>query len=168
MTEPESSPPLRGRGQGEGGVSPALTGPRFSTADIRLPHPHPPAPSPQGGGGGIEKSDRAGASAKRLRRTPTLAERLLWAELRKHRGTGFHFRRQAPIGRYIPDFVCHSAKLIVEFDGGVHQFTADRDAARDQWLTARGFHVLRFDNGAVIQDLTGVLQSIDYHLKKKT
>jgi very-short-patch-repair endonuclease len=102
-----------------------------------------------------------------LRRAPTLAEKRLWAELRKLRERGFHFRRQAPIGRYIPDFVCHSAKLIVELDGGVHRFTEEQDAARDAWLVGRGFHVLRFDNGAVIQDLTGVLQSIDRHLHKK-
>jgi very-short-patch-repair endonuclease len=27
---------------------------------------------------------------------------------------GLHFRRQAPVGRYFPDFVCHRSKLIVE------------------------------------------------------
>jgi very-short-patch-repair endonuclease len=46
------------------------------------------------------------------------AERWIWQILRSHQMQGYKFRRQEPIGRYIADFVCHEARLIVEIDGG--------------------------------------------------
>jgi len=44
----------------------------------------------------------------------------LWVKLRELKALGFHFRKQAPIGRYIVDFVSFSAQLVVELDGGQH------------------------------------------------
>ena len=58
----------------------------------------------------------ANETARRLRRDMTVDERKLWNELRDLRRIGFHFRRQAPIGRYIVDFVCFSRRLVVEVD----------------------------------------------------
>jgi hypothetical protein len=64
----------------------------------------------------------------------TEAERRLWQILRSHQMKGYKFRRQMPIGRYIADFVCHEARLIVEIDGGQH----DRSSPRPRfWCTAR-------------------------------
>ena len=48
----------------------------------------------------------ANRTARRLRKTMTEAERRLWQRLRDRRIDGFKFRRQAPIGRYVVDFVC--------------------------------------------------------------
>ena len=63
--------------------------------------------------------------AKRLRTDSTDAERLLWSRLRAHRLLGWKFKRQQPMGRYIVDFVCFDAKLVVELDGGQHADAVD-------------------------------------------
>jgi very-short-patch-repair endonuclease len=44
----------------------------------------------------------------------------MWSKLRNRRFLGLKFKRQVPIGRFIADFVCLDAKLIVEIDGGQH------------------------------------------------
>ena len=90
--------------------------------------------------------------AKELRRIPTRAEALLWAELRARRLNGAKFRRQVAVGPYVADFVCFEARLIVELDGPVHE-GADRrvaDTRRDGWLRAQGFRVLRFHNDLIL------------------
>ncbi len=154
MTRPQiSSPPLRGRGQGEGGVG-------STPANVALAPP-PPAPPRKGEGGAIHTSTCSDAMAKRLRRTPTFTEKPIWRDLRKLRVlNGLHFRRQASLGPYVVDFVCHSAKLVVEADGGVHVLTGERDVARDAWLIARGYRVLRISNGEVAQNIDGVVRRI--------
>ena len=53
-----------------------------------------------------------------LRRAETEAERRLWHRLRDRRLAGFKFVRQERIGRYVADFCCREARLIVEVDGG--------------------------------------------------
>jgi very-short-patch-repair endonuclease len=100
--------------------------------------------------------------AKHLRRAMTRAETLLWRYLKAHRLDGLAFRRQAPMGRYVVDFVCHSAHLIVELDGETHDFDArqQHDAVRDAWLASRGYLILRFTNEQVLSALEGVLTVI--------
>ncbi len=100
--------------------------------------------------------------ARALRKDMTLAERIVWRELRAHRLSGAGFRRQAPIGRYIVDFVSHAAMLIVEIDGGQHFEDAHerRDAVRDAYLSAKGYRVLRFNNHDVMTNREGVLAVI--------
>ncbi len=73
-----------------------------------------------------------------------------------------HFRRQHPIGRYVVDFYCSSARLIVELDGPHHDdlIAADRDQARTKWLNEQGFRVLRFRNAEVRGDIERVVQTI--------
>ena len=56
--------------------------------------------------------------ARSLRRGQTNAERRLWARLRNRQVSGFKFRRQLPLDRYVADFACVEARLIVELDGG--------------------------------------------------
>jgi len=109
--------------------------------------------------GALHKSDRAQAGAKRMRRALTYPERRLWKLLRE---TDLHFRRQAPFGPYIVDFVCHRHRLIVELDGGVHNLpeVSHRDAERELWLTGRGYRVMRFPNEQAVSDATGVVQMI--------
>ena len=109
--------------------------------------------------GAIHKTDRADRAARRMRRTPTYTEQRLWKALRT---TQLHFRRQAPFGPYIADFVCHEHRLIVELDGGIHNLpaVAARDIQRDAWLTGRGYRVMRFTNEEVAADIDGVVQMI--------
>ena len=58
--------------------------------------------------------------ARTMRGGMTPEEKNLWERLRKNRLDGFRFRRQRPIGRYVVDFYCAEAGLIVELDGGSH------------------------------------------------
>ena len=88
----------------------------------------------------------------------TDAERKLWRALRS-RSIGPKFRRQAPLGSYVVDFVCFESKLIVEVDGGQHAVST-KDVARDQYFAERGYRVLRFWNNDVLTNLEGVLSAI--------
>ena len=75
---------------------------------------------------------------------------------------GFRFRRQVPIGKFIVDFACLDAKLIIEIDGGQHNEPShkQKDAERTGWLESEGYQVLRFWNNEVFENLDGVLQTI--------
>ena len=98
--------------------------------------------------------------ARQLRTHMTDAETRLWHALRGKQMEGQKFRRQQTLGAYIVDFVSLDAKLIVELDGGQHAEATDYDAKRDAWLTSEGFHVLRFWNNDVMENLEGVLMNI--------
>jgi len=102
----------------------------------------------------------ASGNARRLRNNPTEAERQLWGFLRGKQIGGFRFRRQAPIGPFIADFVCFSEKLVIELDGGHHALQSGKDEARSRWLEARGFRVLRFWNNDVLGNADGVVETI--------
>ena len=94
--------------------------------------------------------------AKGLRQQTTDAEARLWYVLRRKHMLGFKFRRQHPIGRYVTDFACPDAKLIIELDGGQHAEQVARDAARTRELEAHGYTVLRFWNNEVLANFDGV------------
>ena len=97
----------------------------------------------------------------------TAQEVKLWGHLRAWRKQGFHFRRQAPRDGYIVDFVCLRNRLIIEVDGGQHNFDAHvrRDPQRDGRLAREGFRVLRFWNNEIDRNLEGVLTLIDEALR---
>jgi very-short-patch-repair endonuclease len=99
-------------------------------------------------------------AARRLRRNQTDAERILWFRLRDRRLAGWKFRRQFPIDRFVADFFCSGAHLIVELDGGQHAVRTVADAERTKALEAMGYLVLRFWNNDVMQNIDGVLEEI--------
>ncbi len=107
-------------------------------------------------------SERQLARAKQLRQTMTRAETLLWRYIKAHRIGDLGFRRQVPIGPYIADFACHSARLIVELDGESHDFASRRkqDEKRDAWFASQGYAVVRFTNDQALANLEGVVQVI--------
>jgi very-short-patch-repair endonuclease len=86
------------------------------------------------------------------------AEKQLWFRLRRKKMAGFRFRRQVPIGSYIADFACLSARLIIEIDGRRHSKQDGHflDEKRTEWLEARGYQVLRFWNSDVLSDIDRV------------
>ncbi len=98
------------------------------------------------------------ARARGLRMELTNAERIVWSLVRAHRLNGVGFRRQTPIGPYIVDFVSHSARLVIELDGGQHYEAMQKvkDALRDRFLRSKGFRVLRFSNHDVMTNREGV------------
>ena len=99
------------------------------------------------------------ANARRLRNEATPQERRLWGKLREvNRMLGTHFRRQAPIGRYIVDFADYGRRLVIEVDGGQHG--GARDVVRDAWLAGQGFVVLRFWNNEVDGNIEGVMRVV--------
>ena len=104
------------------------------------------------------------AFARDLRTHSTEAENRLWYFLRDRRFTDAKFRRQVPIGPYVVDFLCLSAALVVELDGGQHSERVDHDEARTRFLEARGFRVVRFWNDEVMGNTEGVLSVIARYL----
>jgi very-short-patch-repair endonuclease len=110
--------------------------------------------------GAIHTSERSDRAARRLRNELTYAERLLWLALRTL--DGFRFRRQAPMGAYVVDFVCHHSRLIIEVDGGVHEMDAisQREVERDLWLAERGYRVLRLTNREVLSNVDAAVRRI--------
>jgi very-short-patch-repair endonuclease len=91
----------------------------------------------------------------------TPAEAKVWQAVR-NRQIGFKIRRQHPIGRFIADFYCAEAMLVIEIDGDVHADPdqAAYDEARTGWLEERGYRVLRFQAREVDKDLGAVVQAI--------
>src|SRR6202051_1117463 len=102
------------------------------------------------------------AAAKRLRANTTPHERTLWRALKELPVDDTHFRRQAPIGPYVVDFLCPAAHLVIELDGGHHNEdeTAKRDRVRQRWLEQEGYRVVRFWNSEITSDLHAVLERI--------
>jgi very-short-patch-repair endonuclease len=98
--------------------------------------------------------------ARQLREQPTRAEDILWARLRGSRFHGAKFKRQVPFDRYVADFYCHAAKLVVEIDGRQHEWVAGYDEGRTEVLERMGLRVIRFQNDEVCGDLESVLERI--------
>ena len=99
-----------------------------------------------------------------LRRDATDAERRLWSALRDRRLSGYRFRRQFPIGPFIVDFACTHCRLIVEVDRSQHA-DSETDRKRTAFLETEGWRVLRFWNGDVVSNLSGVLERIRQELE---
>jgi very-short-patch-repair endonuclease len=101
------------------------------------------------------------ARAQALRRNSTGVEQRLWDRLRTKQ-LGVKFRRQHPIGPYIADFACCSAKLVVELDGDTH--IEAYDARRDQWMEGNGWRVMRIVLQEMDEDIEGVVDTIRLEL----
>jgi very-short-patch-repair endonuclease len=97
--------------------------------------------------------------ARSMRSSPTEAEARLWQRLRRGR-LGVRFRRQVVIGRFIVDFFCPSAGLVVEVDGPIHEGRREIDQERDEALRATGVRVMRVTNEDVLGDLDSVVRAI--------
>jgi len=113
-----------------------------------------------------ERPPLATLRARGMRRAATDAERKLWLLLRDRRLGGAKFRRQAPVGPYIADFVCLRLKLIVEADGGQH-VESIADASRDRWLAREGYVVLRYSNLDILKNSEGVLADLYNRIEQR-
>ncbi|HUA80869.1 MAG TPA: DUF559 domain-containing protein [Dyella sp.] len=98
--------------------------------------------------------------ARALRHTATDAERHLWRHPRRENLKGHTFRRQYPIAGYIADFVCISAGLVIELDGGQHTYTHEYDVKRTRTIESYGYRVLRFWNDDVLLRMESVQEEI--------
>jgi very-short-patch-repair endonuclease len=141
---------------------------RLPPIDRRMFDNLSPPPRGEVGMRSIPGGGRTLAQTLRVHATP--AERLLWFSLRLLKKRGYHFRRQAPMQRYVLDFVCHRAKLVIELDGAQHGELdrARHDAKRTAFLHAQGYRVLRFWNDDVLQNCNGVMGAILRELEAPT
>lgn len=71
-----------------------------------------------------------------------------------------------PLGRYISDFFCHEARLIIEIDGGQHDASAPQEAERSRFLQGEGYRILRFWNNEVLSNLESVYARIVDDLRR--
>ena len=99
--------------------------------------------------------------SRELRKSGTLAEVLLWKELKGKKLKGCRFLRQKPIEGFIVDFFCPTFKLVIEIDGVSHDSKMERDEEREKSLERIGFSVLRFTEGDVRNNLDGVVRIIE-------
>ena len=76
--------------------------------------------------------------ARLMRTNLTPAENILWQRLRRKQVGDLRFRRQHPIGRFIVDFYCAEARLVIEVDGEIHDEPGhtEYDEERQRFLQA--------------------------------
>ena len=100
-------------------------------------------------------------SAKRLRRSMSPPEALLWQFLRRS-PAGIKFRRQYAIGPYVADFYCPSTRLVIEIDGQIHNFQsqAEHDLRRDEAIKEFGVQVHRIAAADVMRNAASVAGAI--------
>jgi len=97
----------------------------------------------------------------------TKEERHLWYDYL--RGYPVRVMRQRPIDRYIVDFYCARAKLVIELDGGQHFSEEEQayDSKRDSVLSGYGLSVLRISNHEVMRNFRGVCEYIDREIQRR-
>jgi len=125
-----------------------------------------PTPNPSLKGRGIHTADKAWYGllkecAEENRNKPTEAESLLWEALRG-KGIDEKFRRQHIIDDFIVDFFCADKGLIIEVDGGYHNYPPQMkaDKERTEVLSKLGYIEIRFTNEEILYDIDSVLQKI--------
>ena len=84
--------------------------------------------------------------SRNLRNHSTLAEVLLWNELKAGKIKGYKFNRQKPLLKYIVDFYCKKLNLIIEIDGETHIGKEQEDRERQEKLEGLGLSFLRFED----------------------
>jgi very-short-patch-repair endonuclease len=99
--------------------------------------------------------------SRQLRNDLTPAEQFLWSKM-KRKQLGCWFYRQKPVGIYIADFYCPSAKLVIETDGGQHMHgkILEYDKARNEYISGIGLRILRFTNRQVLTNIGEVIKRI--------
>ena len=108
--------------------------------------------------------DKVMAHAKKMRANPTEAERHLWIHLAARTFLGLRFNRQFVISHigidqkrhfHIVDFYCHEKKLLIEVDGKYHESDLQEiyDKIRTESLQQMGFHLIRFTNFDVLNNI---------------
>ena len=115
----------------------------------------------------IPKDNNQLENARRLRREMTPHERKLWyLFLRKY---PVKIYKQRIIGRFIVDFYCASAKLVIEVDGSGHYGPQGMayDAEGSAFLSGLGLEVLRFSNRDIDRDFRSVCEQIDITIQNR-
>ncbi|MEA2104999.1 MAG: endonuclease domain-containing protein [Candidatus Cloacimonadota bacterium] len=110
--------------------------------------------------------------ARKFRKKSTKAENIFWQAVRNRKIMGKKFNRQYPLEfiylnmkrHFIADFYCHSSKLIVEIDGGIHEKQKEYDRHRTEIINQLGIKIIRFNNEKVENELDAVLEELKEQL----
>ena len=105
--------------------------------------------------------------AKYLRKNMTKQEKHLWYDfLKSYRP---RFNRQKIIGKYIVDFYCAKAKLVIELDGSQHfeEKALLYDNKRTEFLAQYGLMILRIPNNEINSNFYCVCEYIDSIVKER-
>lgn len=108
----------------------------------------------------MERDAKLTGLAQKLRKNQTKEEAKLWYQFLRRYPVRVH--RQYVIGKYIVDFYCHKAKLVIELDGSQHfeEKGQEKDAQRDAYLQTQGIRVLRIPNNEVNRNFASVCEYI--------
>jgi len=107
----------------------------------------------------MQQNQSQTAEARLLRQALIPAEQALWSALRNRGFLGLKFRRQAPVGAIIVDFLCLERRLIIQVDSGLNRPLADR-------LAAQGFRALHLPPQDILSNLPGCLQHLAEELAR--
>ena len=100
---------------------------------------------------------------KTLRHNMTLAEILLWENLRNmYQIAGFNFVRQYSVENFVIDFYCRKLKLAIEVDGKSHdsEEAFAKDKQRQSIIENYGINFIRFTNDEILTNMTSVLEKL--------
>ena len=109
----------------------------------------------------IPANPRLKELARKLRNHSTLAEVLLWNQIKHRTLLGYDFHRQKPIDRFIVDFFCPELMLAIEIDGVSHLQKGEADVERHRRLESFGVHLIRFEDRMVKREMPKVLSAIE-------
>ena len=106
-------------------------------------------------------------AARMLRKEMTPQEKHLWfGFLRRY---PIKIYRQKIINKFVADFYCAKAMLVIELDGSQH-YSDDglaHDAERTNILNGLGLLVIRFSNKEIDNNFLSVCNKIDYIIKNR-
>ena len=109
----------------------------------------------------IPSNPRLKELARELRNHSTLAEVLLWNQIKNKKLSGYDFYRQKPIDKFIVDFFCPELMLAIEIDGVSHRQKGHADLERHRRLESLGVHLIRFEDSMVKREMPTVLNGIE-------
>jgi very-short-patch-repair endonuclease len=104
--------------------------------------------------------------ARKMRNNLTPSEKIVWNEIKEKKISGYKFRKQHPVYRYILDFYCHEKKLAIEIDGDSHKERKDYDEYRDSYVRSIGIETLRFTNEEIENNIANVIEAIKKKLSE--
>ena len=106
-------------------------------------------------------------NARNLRKNMTKEERHLWYDFL--RDYPEHIYKQRIVGKYVVDFYCAAAQLVIELDGSQHyeQNGLAYDAERSAYLENLDLAILRIPNNAVNQNFDGVCTYIHRMIQRR-
>jgi len=113
-------------------------------------------------------NDHKISQARKLRKTMTEAERILWLYLRNRKFCNLKFRRQQIMEGFIADFFCHEKKLLIEVDGGIHNTEPQKaiDARKESAALSRGLHIVRIENKEIMHSIKVCLKKLEEFVKE--